>query len=130
MRSDPIWHYAQVDVTFETREDDVIDIDLGPDWRGFTETLLDAVSSRPPQDFEDACPSTYWIDRALSAIAEDQNRDTGRPFLWGNATELLLIRREVLARAKYETFDEERMPEEQFKELLGTWRTRAVEARP
>jgi hypothetical protein len=118
-----------VDVTFETRADYVIDIDLGPEWRGFTATLLDAVSSRPPRGSDDACPSTCWIDRALAAVAEDRDRNTGRPFLWGNATELLLIAGEVVARAQYDTFDDERMPEEQFKEILGAWRDRVVSAR-
>ena len=118
-----------MDVRFETREDDAVDIDLGPEWQGFTETLLDAVSSRPPRGSDDACPSTYWLDRALLAVAEDQDRDTGRPFLWGNATELLLLGGEVVARALYETFDDEQMPEEEFKRILGAWRSRVVSAR-
>jgi hypothetical protein len=115
-----------VDVTFKTRDDDVID--LGSEWRGFTETLLDAVSTRPPRGSNDRCPSNYWIDRALAAVRDGQERDTGRPFLSGNGTELLLMKDGVVARALYETFDDEYISEEQLKQILADWRTRVTDA--
>jgi hypothetical protein len=62
-------------------------------------------------------------------VKDGQERDIGRPFLSGNGTELLLMDDDVVARAQYEAFDDQRMSEEQFTQILGDWRNRVAEAR-
>ena len=119
---------AVVEPTFSTRPDGVIDIDLGPEWRPFTETLMDAVTTRAPRGSVEGNPSTYWLDRAAAAIDADE-RDTGKPFLEGNATELLRSGDEVVARSQYELFDDQSMSVEQFRGIVRAWRDRVEASR-
>lgn len=111
---------------FSITSDGVINIDLGPDWAAFNETLLDAVTTRAPRGSSESNPSTYWIDRALLAV------DAGigeQPFLWGNGTELRLSGDQVVAHSQYEAFEDKAMPAADFVQLLKAWRAAVLDGR-
>jgi hypothetical protein len=108
-----------VQVRFTRRDDGVIDLDLGPEWRAFTEALLDAVTTRAPRGSDGVNPSTYWIDQTLSALNTAQDKAV---IASGNATDLLVEGTQVVAHAQYDTFDDQRMPKEHFVTILTRWR--------
>jgi hypothetical protein len=57
-----------IDWQYTDRDDGIIEVDLGPEWPGFTEALNDSVSTRAPKGHPPGL-STYWIDRVLEALA-------------------------------------------------------------
>lgn len=97
-----------------------IDVDLGPDWPGFNETLADSVSSMPPRSAWRRGLSTYWIDHVLDGLEEGDI--DGRALAYGNATELVEEGDSVVARSLYDLFDEERMATDEFVAILNAWR--------
>ena len=115
-----------VDPAFSISSDGVINIDLGPDWAAFNETLMDAVTTRAPRGSSESNPSTYWIDRALLAV-DSGTRE--QPFLWGNGTELRLSGDEVVAHSQYEAFEDQGMPLTDFIQLLKAWRAAVLDTR-
>lgn len=121
------WMMAAMKLSFSTRPDGVIDVDLGPGWAGLTETLLDAVSSRAPRGSDGQNPSTYWIDRCLTAL-DAAPGGAEALLLEGNATELWLIADLVVARSAYDTFDDEAVARSDFVAILGSWRREVEEA--
>ena len=115
-----------MDLAFSIGADGVINIDLGPDWAAFNETLLDAVTTRAPRGSSESHPSTYWIDRAHLAV----DAGTGeQPFLWGNGTELRLSGDQVVAHSQYEAFEDKAMPVADFIRLLNAWRAAVLAAK-
>lgn len=112
-----------VEARFTDRQDGVVDVDLGPDWPGFTEALQDAVTTRAPHGDDGGNPCTYWIDRTLAALATALD---GEIVASGNATDLRIEGHEVVAHAQYDTFDDERMPREDFVAILSRWRAKAA----
>jgi hypothetical protein len=90
---------------------------------------MDAVTTRAPQGSDGVNPSTYWIDEALTAISAGENRNTGKPFQWGNATALLLTDEQVIARSLYELFPDQAIPADEFTRVLRLWRDKVIDTR-
>jgi len=88
------------------------------------ETLMDAVTTLAPRGSDDMCPSTYWIDVALRATSDEQERHTGKASLSGNATGLLLVDDEIIARSDYELFLDQRVRVDEFVRVLRLGVTR------
>jgi hypothetical protein len=120
---------STVRVTFTTRGDGQVDVDLGPDLRLFGEALNDCVSSLPPRRQPGNGPSVYWIDVALSGL-ERAESDSSQPFTAGNITYLTLNGGRVEARYDFAEPDEpgEFMAVEEFRALLLEWRMRVEQA--
>lgn len=117
-----------VQVQFSRRGDGVIDVDLGEHWRWFTETLLDAVTTRAPRGSDGVNPSTYWIDRTLTALRDAKDGDR---IASGNAWNLVLEREEVLAHSQYgeEVATDQRLSLGDFVGLLEAWRAEVARDR-
>jgi hypothetical protein len=112
-----------VEVRFTRCDDGVIDLDLGPEWGAFTETLLDAVTTRAPRGSDGVNTSTYWIDQTLSALNRAQ---AGTVIASGNATDLLVGANQVIAHAQYDTFDDQPVAKQDFVEILTRWRAQVT----
>lgn len=120
-------------MSFSTRQDGQIEVDLGLGLRLFTHALNDCVTSRPPRGAEENGPSTFWVDvtdqsleRALLAGLDDQ-------FSEGNSHELWLKSGQIEARSAYPV--EEGEPGEvlavaDFRRVLAGWRQQIVQAPP
>jgi hypothetical protein len=101
-----------------------VDADLGPEWPGFNEALRDSVTARAPKGHPEG-PSTYWIDRTLTALAN--GGPPGTLLVSGNATSLVLSVDGVCARSDYELFEDEQIPIEEFVVGMSAWRDATVE---
>lgn len=119
-----------MEVQFSTREDGQVDASLGPDWPLFNHALGDSVSSLPPRGEPGNAPSTYWVDVAATGARRAAERGDGNPFTWGNITTLHVEGDDVVARYDYdEEGDGERVPLNEFLELLEEWRERVLASR-
>ena len=107
--------------------DGLVEVDLGPGWRGFNETLADSVGTRAPRGHPEGL-STYWIDRLLDAL--DSSAAAGAALLDGNATELIRTDTGVRASSQYELFEDEEMSVEEFRAGLLAWRAEVVKRLP
>ncbi|WP_157692928.1 hypothetical protein [Pedococcus dokdonensis] len=119
-----------MEAQFTSRKDGQVDVDLGPEWRLFTEALNDCVSSLPPRGATGNGPSTYWVDVASIGLDRALASGTDRPFTWGNITLLRLNHGRVEAR--YD-FDEEDVPGQfldvdDLRRVLDDWRARIDES--
>ncbi|MBX3194549.1 MAG: hypothetical protein KF727_05540 [Microbacteriaceae bacterium] len=101
-----------------------IDVDLGVDCPGWNEALSDSISSMPPRNSPDHELSTYWIDRALSALQSEAAE--GEALASGNATQIVSSSGRVVARSLYDLFEEEAMDSDEFERLLTEWRAEVV----
>lgn len=115
---------------FSRREDGQIDVDLGPDWRLFTDALDDCVSSLPPRGAKGNGPSTYWVDVAAVGLDRALASGTDRPFTWGNIT--LLRLKDGRVEARYDS-DEQDVPGQfldagELRGVLDDWRVRIEES--
>ena len=111
------WH-------FNVRDDGIIEVDLGPEWAGFTEALNDSVTTRAARGQTPGL-STYWIDRTLDALQAASGPRT--VIASGNASELVLDEGKVVARSQYEVWDDERMDSDEFEAGLRAWRKTTVQ---
>jgi hypothetical protein len=113
-----------VQYTFNERPDGIVEVRLGEEWPLFNDALADSVSSLPPRGQKVLGPSTYWIDVALAGLEQALAEDSVRPFTWGNITQLRV--RDGMVEARFDFDDEdvpgERMPIEDFREILREWR--------
>jgi hypothetical protein len=107
--------------SFSTRPDGVVDLDLGPEWKSMSEALLDAVASRAPRGSDGRNPSTYWIDRCLSALLASGADSSEVRLLNGNITELWRVGDLVVARSVVNHFDDQAMPRLDFVAVLEAW---------
>jgi hypothetical protein len=108
---------------FRERDDQIIEVDLGPEWPGFTEALNDAVSTRAPRG-EPAGLSTFWIDRTLSWL---ESADSPKKELAsGNATSLVLDGSFVVAQSDYEMWPDSRMSLDDFVRGMELWRAETI----
>jgi hypothetical protein len=110
--------------TFSER-DGLVEVDLGPGWPGFTETLADSLGTRAPRGHP-AGLSTFWLDRTLERL--DAWATPGTELANGNATELIRTESGVKACSIYDGFAEEEMPLEELRAGLLAWKAE-VEAR-
>jgi hypothetical protein len=108
---------------FRERDDQIIEVDLGPEWPGFTEALNDAVSTRAPRG-QPAGLSTYWIDRTLTAL--ETAKQPTKLLASGNATSVSLDGPFVVAHSDYEMWPAERMSREDFVRGMESWRAAAI----
>jgi hypothetical protein len=108
--------------TFSTRPDGVVDVDLGPEWKFMSEALLDAVTSRAPKGSDGRNPSTFWIDRCLSALLASGAGSDEVLLVSGNITELCRVGDVVVARSVVNHFDDQAMPRQEFVAVLEAWR--------
>ncbi len=92
---------------------------------GFTEALLDAVTTRALRGSDGVDPSTYWIDRTLTSLS---NGEGGR-IASGNAWDLLVENGNVVARSQYAVSEPERVPIDDFIDTLTQWRQEVINDR-
>lgn len=104
-----------------------IELQLGDEWPGFNEALVDSVSSLPYRGEGKSGLSTYWIDLLTSRL-ENWVPDAGdeMAILNGNVTELVRSGPDLIARSLYDLFDDERLPVKDLLPLLREWRARVV----
>ena len=108
-----------MEVRFTRRTDGVVDVHLTDDWRPLEDTLQDAVTTRAPAGGDEVNPSTFWIDRTLTAIELELNHTIVAS---GNATDLVLHGDELVAHSHYEMFDDQHVARRELVELLKRWR--------
>ncbi len=78
--------------------DGLMEVDLGPEWPGFTETLADSLGTRAPRGHPEGL-STFWLDRMLERL--DAWVSPGTELGNGNATELIRTDSGVRAASLY-----------------------------
>jgi hypothetical protein len=115
-----------MDARFSRRTDGVIDVDLGPEWVGLTEALMDAVTTRAPRGSDGINPSTYWIDRTMARLMDAQD---GSIVASGNATDLISAGNEVVAHSQYDTFADQSVPRADLVYVLNRWRAEVTTSR-
>jgi hypothetical protein len=74
--------------------------DLGTKWTAFNEVLADGIESRAPVGHPPGL-STFWVDRALERLADDDNREGCRVIVESNGTQLVREGELVVARSLY-----------------------------
>jgi hypothetical protein len=104
---------------FKERDEGIIEADLGPEWRGFSEALNDAVSTRAPRGHPSGL-SNYWIDRTMDALVAA--KELGARLASGNATSLILGDGLVIAHSDYDLWEDESMPIPDFEAGMNAWR--------
>ncbi len=103
--------------------DGLVEVDLGPDWPGFIETLADSLGTRAPRGHPEGL-STFWLDRMLERL--DAWVTPGTELGNGNATELIRTESGVRATSLYELFDDEEMPVDELRAGLIAWRSEVM----
>lgn len=104
-----------------------IDLVLGEGWPGFNEALADSVSTMPFRGQSTTGLSTYWLDLLIERL-EDRSDAPGveQSVINGNATELIKVDDEVVARSLYELFEDERLLVAEMLPVLRLWREQVV----
>lgn len=111
---------------FETDEAGLVWVAAHESYPGFSAALADSLGSLSPRG-ETPSLSTYWIDRALTWLASNEDGDQRVEVSSGNATALEQEGQVVQAVALYETFEPESLPTGEVVLGLLAWRRAIID---